>query len=526
MASRDGLNSDLEAFRREWLSDLRSKRDETAEPPQLSPYQSLRRSNERPAASSSKQSHAHPRARGSAQLHEDDDHYVQSLSFDEPSPRPGHALAESSKKAATCGDKELVSALDHYEEAMEKEAQGNMGESLKLYRKAYRLDVGVDKRYREKHFPQAPTAPKAHAAAPKAAHQQPPQTVPENSNTPSEPKPQTIGDLIASFATLKIDPVPPEVEGMPQPPCPIATLPDELLVHILQDVAVDDVGDFGRAALVCKHFAYLVATEERIWRRVCLGGEYGFQAMHYHWQKNIDWTALDEQDEEDADGTLVSMRELAERRKEESIVVTRSLVPAAYPTWRTMFRSRPRIRFNGCYISTVNYVRSGQASTNQATWGGAPIHIVTYYRYLRFFRDGTAISLLTTTEPAEVVHHLTKELLQQHRGSAHAHLPSAVMHLALRGRWRLSSALDHPDATAPKDQEGDLYVETEGVDPKYTYRMYLTLRGAGKTTRNTKFAWRGFYSYNKLTDDVAAFALKNDKPFFFSRVRSYGVRGA
>jgi F-box protein 9 len=35
--------------------------------------------------------------------------------------------------------KPLVSALDHYEEAMEKEAQGNMRDSLHLYRRAYRV---------------------------------------------------------------------------------------------------------------------------------------------------------------------------------------------------------------------------------------------------------------------------------------------------------------------------------------------------------------------------------------------------
>ena len=60
---------------------------------------------------------------------------------------------------------------------------------------------------------------------------------------------------------------------------------------------------------------------------------------------------------------------------------------------------------------------------------------------------------------------------------------------------------------------------------KYMYRMDLALRNAGRGTgsRNTKLVWRGFYSYNRLTDDWAEFGLRNDKPFFFSRVRSYGM---
>jgi F-box protein 9 len=250
--------------------------------------------------------------------------------------------------------------------------------------------------------------------------------------------------------------------------------------------------------------------------------------MHYHWNKTVEWEPLKEQEEEREDGTLVSTRELAELRVTKSIALTKSLVPDTYATWKAIFQSRPRIRFNGCYISTVNYVRTGQASTNQATWGGAPIHIVTYYRYLRFFRDGTVISLLTTFEPSHIVHHLTKELLNLHRDNAHAYLPSAAMQRAYKGRWRLSLDSEDTAKTGPAGedeelQEGDLTVETEGVDPKYMFRMDLSLRTAGKAARNNKIVWRSFFSYNKLTDDWAEFTLKHDKAFFFSRVRSYGM---
>lgn len=97
---------------------------------------------------------------------------------------------------------------------------------------------------------------------------------------------------------------------------------------------------------------------------------------------------------------------------------------------------------------------------------------------------------------------------------------------AFKGRWRLSSALDADSNLAEKqveDVEGDVYVETEGVGyPKYTYRMDLSLRSAGKGARNNKLVWRGFWSHNSLTDDWGVFELKNDKPFLFSRVKSYG----
>ena len=104
-----------------------------------------------------------------------------------------------------------------------------------------------------------------------------------------------------------------------------------------------------------------------------------------------------------------------------------------------------------------------------------------------------------------------------HQGGANAHLPSAVMQHALRGRWRLVPAVEHPEGV-----EGSLCVETEGAGPKYMYRQDLSLRSAGKGARNNKLAWSAYWFYNRLTDDWAEFSRKNDKPMFWSRVRSYG----
>ena len=390
---------------------------------------------------------------------------------------------------------------------------------------------------------------------------------------------------------------------MPPPPCPLADLPDELLVHILRDVALDDVGDFVRLARVCRKLAFLVATEDRIWRRVCVGPEFGFANMHRTWARTIEWGPLSV--EEGEEGDEIAENERRRRRQASNYATTMKLrkgvkavadategvvegskgrpipagLPPVYPSWQRMFRLRPRIRFNGCYISTVNYIRPGQPSASLATWTN-PVHIVTYFRYLRFFRDGTVISLLTTTEPPDIVHYLTKELVTMHQGGAMAHLPSIVMQNALRGRWRMSGIADDDDKdggsggssdedelrsrdevgqaaststtlpsiregkaaasstaatdetsapaspfsslAAATDAESDVVVETEGVG-KYYYRMELAFRSAGKGTRNNKLNWRGFYSYDRLTDDWGEFGLKNYRPFFFSRVRSYGV---
>ncbi|OAQ76498.1 F-box domain-containing protein [Purpureocillium lilacinum] len=635
-----GLDSELESFRQQWLSDLRTRKADAPPqtpsaapagahhgqpPPPPLPSSSTAAGTASVAAPSRRTASSPTRSRRPApplpqqvDTADAEDDYFKPQSFDDLPPPPsatGHTLDGSVRPApaqvtpSSPSEGRLVSALDHYEEAMEKEAQGSMGDSLKLYRQAYRLDHRVDKRYREKHFPASSSTKPAQAAATTpsstAAAQAPPPQAPSGKGEDAAAEPLSTPDLIASFAALTIEPLPPHVDGDPPPPCPIAALPSELLVHILADLAADDPAALATgAALACKRFAYLAATEQRLWRRVALGSRWGFAGMHYYWARAIEWEPLEEEDvvlgpdearellgdDDDDDSGLVhdlgtdggttalviTAEELRRRRARTQLRLTTSLVPsAAYPSWRDLFRGRPRIRFNGCYISTVNYVRTGQMSTNQATWGGAPVHIVTYYRYLRFFRDGSCISLLATDPPRDVVHHLTREALLQarerldhhhhhyhHRDRDQAHvLPSSAtfMRKALKGRWRLSASLRRPSpgrdvphhhhqraasavdaaAVVTKDKpsedaaaaaadadefEGDVFVETEGlVGTKYTYKMDLALRSAGKGTRNNKLVWRGFWSYNKLTDDWAEFQLRNDKHYFFSRVRSYGI---
>lgn len=311
-------------------------------------------------------------------------------------------------------------------------------------------------------------------------------------------------------------------------------------------VAVADVAEYVRLALVCKRMAFLVLTEERIWKRVALGREVGVGGMWYRWGCDLDGRPLGaqtgvRQDDEDLD---VNDDETVTTLPSQQVEPSTALLPSPYPTFKNMFRTRPRLRFNGCYISTVNYTRPGAGSTNTLTWG-TPVHVVTYFRYLRFFRDGTAISLLTTAEPGDVVHHLTKANLHRHHAGS---LPSAVMKDALGGRWMLSgsskskatndtdasatpatdavtTAQTKPSAQSPaqdeSEEEGILHIQTHGVIPKYTYQMQFRLGHAGKSTRNNKLTWLGFWSHNRLTDDWGEFGLRNDRAFYWSRVRSW-----
>nr|CAI5853653.1 unnamed protein product [Callosobruchus analis] len=55
--------------------------------------------------------------------------------------------------------------------------------------------------------------------------------------------------------------------------------------------------------------------------------------------------------------------------------------PGKYNSWRCMFIERPRVHFNGCYISKTTYIRNGENSFQDQFY--RPWHLVAYYRYLR-----------------------------------------------------------------------------------------------------------------------------------------------
>jgi F-box protein 9 len=70
-----------------------------------------------------------------------------------------------------------------------------------------------------------------------------------------------------------------------------------------------------------------------------------------------------------------------------------------------MLIERPRLRFDGVYIATCHYLRPG---VSDFSWN-TPIHMVTYFRFVRFFEDGGVITVLTTVEPRDVVHGISRE---------------------------------------------------------------------------------------------------------------------
>src|SRR5271155_314988 len=115
------------------------------------------------------------------------------------------------------------------------------------------MDDAVDVKYRRKHFPPSYFPSKLHNPNPSNASQ----TVPGTAGHSLDGHSPNIKDLLTGFQDLSIEPARPEIEGMPAPPCPISTLPHEILIHILMDTAILDVVAFVRLTQVCKRLAYM-----------------------------------------------------------------------------------------------------------------------------------------------------------------------------------------------------------------------------------------------------------------------------
>ncbi|CAG5087429.1 Similar to FBXO9: F-box only protein 9 (Bos taurus) [Cotesia congregata] len=69
-----------------------------------------------------------------------------------------------------------------------------------------------------------------------------------------------------------------------------------------------------------------------------------------------------------------------------------------YRSWRDMYLKRPRLQYNGCYISKTTYIRQGENSFQDEFY--RPWHLVEYFRYVRFFPEGRVL-MLTSTDDAQ-----------------------------------------------------------------------------------------------------------------------------
>ena len=137
-ADMEDSNPELESFRQQWRAEVTA------------------RTRGQPASSTAtKHSKVSAAASGTVKLPksapplsptldrtiEDDEEDLVSKTYHDLE-QGGQRLGGGGENDLKASSKEPDSALEHYEEAVERETQGNLGDSLKHYRKAYRVSVG------------------------------------------------------------------------------------------------------------------------------------------------------------------------------------------------------------------------------------------------------------------------------------------------------------------------------------------------------------------------------------------------
>ncbi|KIM26198.1 hypothetical protein M408DRAFT_197300 [Serendipita vermifera MAFF 305830] len=370
-------------------------------------------------------------------------------------------------------------ALDLYTQAVKLEADGNLDAATALYRKAFRIQEDIDKIYYRSNMSTdlrmgdlsrdidalslAQRAPVVKAVA-KASS-------------------RTIQHILAAFPPLEQLVFERDEEIQP---FYINRLPDELLIHVLRCfVHAADTRSVERFGAVSRK-ARVVTLDLSLWRDF------------------VDLIYVPPQ--------LNHPPEI--------------LLPFFQFDYRNMYINQPRVRLDGVYIAACHYVRKGHSEN---AWVNIT-HLITYYRYLRFLPNGIVLSLLSsdaTATPQQIIPHLKLDS------------PAKGMQV---GQWSLELPSDESEKPGVKDDEeseerGPVVIvdglldmgtgasssttSTTPATPKYSFRMRLGLRSK-PTGRWNKLDILRYESIHLSTDEAVPLPLKHERPYWFSKVRSYG----
>lgn len=345
-------------------------------------------------------------------------------------------------------------AADLFMQGVELERKGECIEAMRLYRRAVQLDgdveykcfLAIQKAREERSNNEASSKASANL----------------DDNDDSD---ETVEDLIEAFQKeLSLNNVgacePSFAPGTISSSRHISTLPVEVFLVIIKWLVSNDL-DFKsleRFSRVCKGF-YLLSRDQDVWKLACMK----------IWGSNVSPTS----------------------------------------TWREMFISRPRVNFNGCYISKINYQRYGENSFQDQFY--RPLQLVEYFRLIRFLPNG---KLLMMTSADELQFSVSKLKNVQN---------------AWQSRDVLKGQYHYQDSTVliviKKQQSAHQKFKRKIVDEdELTFFLELEIEKSSKK-RFSKLMWK-HYTINQFRngEEVTEFDLRSRTkypPFYFSQVKSY-----
>lgn len=227
--------------------------------------------------------------------------------------------------------------------------------SLEAFRRQWEREI-VERRQARARPPPAVAAPEAANGAVRAASEA---EADRGSDLEHELGALPFGESCATVAGLACE------EEAEDPAGFVPRVPAELVVRVLSHLG--DASSLARASQVCRRWHGL-ARDAELWRKLC-------------WEL---WRS---------DPDLVA-----------------ELFASYQSSWFRMRCRRPFLRFDGVYCSKVSYVRRGVAEWTFNT----PVHTVIYYRYLRFFPDGSVVSATSFDQPFRPSEHSDSDDEQPH----------------------------------------------------------------------------------------------------------------
>lgn len=370
-----------------------------------------------------------------------------------------------------------LEAIKLYKEAGDLENAGRLGDAIKLYQKAYKLAPDIERILRERHSLMEEEQQSSNLNNTNNNNNAPPTPSLDKEAGIDESNSTPIIDLIAYFRSLDVK-CEPKNQLLIQRQRHISSLPSEILIHhILGFLAVEDPNSIESFGLTCRLF-YLLVRDMSLWKSAV-------EALRYC-QPDID----------------------------------NSIAIYSNSDYRQLFIETPRIRCDGIYICRCTYIRRGQTEQGYLQ----PIHLVTYYRYLRFFRDGRVWSVLSNNEPSLIIPTMRKSKLNSMEGKSTkhpklndgpstSHSPSSSpqkdqQNQIMTGSWRL-------------DHDRNVYISAQTIQrPQRHFNIHLILASSYRGGWN-KLRWRSYTSTYR--GEVLEYPLDNMKAYTFSRVKSFLV---
>lgn len=409
------------------------------------------------------------------------------------------------------GSEKDRNAIRLFEKAIEKESHGLMSEAVGYYRKAFKINDQVDLLYRKEKLPQ--TVKKIAEQRGKNSVQRVDENIVKKINVdelllsfrhvpilPPDPLKGEGDAPTIKFANLGLEDDIPYVE----PISPLLNLPEDIWLSILETLIISSPESWFNFSITCKKLAYLGFQTSNIWRLLC-----NLVYMKQVYTENQMYLANTTAETETSPNSLPI--------PQDQLLI----LPQYNNSWKQMLRERPFIKFNGCYISVVNYYSEGGKQEFSSSWTN-PVRTITYYRYLRFYPDGTCCKILSNLEPPKVVPNLLRNApMNSIMGISLENIKQGNVsvkenHKIYIGSWDISTT-------------GQVQVKiTEGSVPYYKFYYIFQIKNLGGIFKHGKLNWvEGYAIRKKMSEDDdregerVNFSMKNETAFKFLRVKSY-----